>query len=196
MKNGNATITENSVQAVLHIAFDEETDTFFRSLWQKVKGAGIPSPLLDRGATPHLTLSFGNEVNTKRLVPALSKILEDKPAPKLVFVSLATFSNDYGVLFFAPVVTSELLALHREVEREMSRHASSTNALYKAGRWVPHCTITMKLSPEQLLEGFKLLGDVQLPISAQGTRVRLLEFPSLKPLALWHLKGDSSKIPS
>ena len=176
------------MQAVLHIAFDEETDTFFRSLWQKVKGAGIPSPLLDRGATPHLTLSFGNEVNTKRLVPALSKILEDKPAPKLDFVSLATFSNDYGVLFFAPIVTSELLALHREVEREMSRHASSTNTLYQIGRWVPHCTLTMQLDPEQLREGFRLLSDVRLPISARGTRVRLLEFPSLELLASWQLE--------
>lgn len=174
------------MQAVLQLFFDEDTDAFFRSLWQKVKDANLPNPLLERGATPHITLSFGKDVNANGLIPALDDRLSGKSAFELVFVSLSTFANEKGVIFVAPVVSRTLLDLHREVQHEMSNHAS-TSAHSQIDRWFPHCTLTMQLSSPQLLEGFRLLGDLQLPVSGRGVQANLLEYPNLKRLASWHL---------
>ena len=174
------------MQAVLQLFFDESTDTFFRSLWQKVKDAGLPNPLLERGATPHITLSFGDDVNVDNLIPLLAGVLGKKPTLELTFASLSTFANENGVIFVAPVVTRSLLDLHRDVQEVMSNH-TSTSAYSQVSCWFPHCTLTTRLSPPQLLEGFTLLGSLQLPISSQGVRVGLLEFPSLKELASWRL---------
>ena len=174
------------MQAVLQLFFDEATDTFFRSLWQKVKAAGLPNLLLERGATPHITLSFGDDVNLNNLIPSLTGVLGEKPALELTFASLSTFANENGVIFIAPVVTRSLLDLHRDVQEVMSNHVS-TSAYSQVGRWFPHCTLTMRLSPPQLLEGFTLLDDLQLPVSGQGVQVSLLEFPSLKEVASWRL---------
>lgn len=174
------------MQAVLQLFLDEDTDTFFLSLWQQIKDAGLPSPLLERGATPHITLSFGNDVNVYGLISALDDRLSGKSAFELVFVSLSTFANEKGVIFVAPVVSRTLLDLHREVQHEMSNHAS-TSAHSQIDRWFPHCTLTMQLSPPQLLEGFGLLGNLQLPVSGRGEQVSLLEYPSLKELASWQL---------
>ena len=174
------------MQAVLQLFFDESTDTFFRSLWQKVKDAGLPNSLLERGATPHLTLSFGDDVDVDNLVSSLADVLSEKSILELTFASLATFANENGVIFIAPVVTDSLLDLHRDVQEAMSNH-TSTSTYSQVGRWFPHCTLTMRLSPPQLLEGFTLLDDLQLPVSGQGVQVGLLEFPSLKELASWRL---------
>lgn len=174
------------MQAVLQLFFDEDTDAFFRSLWQKVKDAGLPSPLLERGATPHITLSFGNDVNVHGLISALDDRLSGKSTFELVFVSLSTFANEKEVIFVAPVVTRTLLDLHREVQHEMSNYAS-TSAYSQIDRWFPHCTLTMQLNPTQLLEGFKLLGNLQLPVSGRGEQVNLLEYPNLKELASWQM---------
>ncbi len=174
------------MQAVLQLFFDEDTDAFFRSLWQKVKDAGLPSPLLEIGATPHITLSFGDNVNVDSLVLSLNRRLSEKSTFELIFVSLSTFANEKGVIFVAPVVSRTLLDLHREVQHEMSNHAS-TNAHSQLDRWFPHFTLTMQLSPPQLLEGFRLLGNLQLPVSGRGVQVSLLEYPNLKELASWQL---------
>lgn len=176
------------MQAVLQLFFNKDTDAFFRSLWQKVKNADLPNPLLERGATPHITLSFGNDVNVDSLVSSLDKKLSGKSTFELTFVSLSTFANEKGVIFVAPIVTRTLLNLHREVQQEMSYHAS-TSAHSQVDRWSPHCTLTMQLSPPQLLEGFRLLGNLQLPVSGRGEQVSLLEYPNLKKLASWQLVG-------
>ena len=175
------------MQAVLQLFFDEDTDAFFRSLWQKIKDADLPNPLLARGATPHVTLSFGHDVNVDELISSLNDRLGGESTFELVFVSLSTFANENGVIFVAPVVTNTLLALHRDVQHEMSNHASSTSAYSQIDRWFPHCTLTMGLNPSQLLAGFKLLGGLQLPISGHGKQVSLLEYPNLKKLASWQL---------
>ena len=174
------------MHAVLQLFFDEDTDAFFRSLWQKIKDADLPSPLLERGATPHITLSFGDNVNVDSLISSLDRRLSGKFTFELVFVLLSTFANEKGVIFVAPVVTEKLLDLHHEVQNEMSNHAS-TSAYSQIDRWFPHCTLTMQLNPLQLLDGFRLLGNLQLPVSGRGEQVSLLKYPSLKELASWQL---------
>lgn len=175
------------MQAVLQLFFDKPTDAFFRSLWQRVKDAGLPNPLLERGATPHITLSFGDDVDVDNLVSSLTEVLGKKSILELTFASLSTFANENGAIFVAPVVTDSLLDLHRSVQKVALNHTSSTSAYSQIDRWFPYCTLTMRLSPPQLLAGFALLDDLRLPISGQGIQVSLLEFPSLKSLASWQL---------
>ena len=175
------------MQAVLQLSFDKETDALFRSLWQGIKDAGLPSPMLEKPATPHITLSFGDGVDVGSLTGALSQTLADKSSLELVFAALGTFANEKGVVFAAPVVTTNLLALHRQVQGCMHKHAGSTSAYSEVDRWVPHCTLTMHLTPSEVRKSFELLAELRLPISALGTQVRLLEFPSLEELASWHL---------
>ena len=175
------------MQAVLQLFFDNATDTLFRSLWHKLKDAGLPNPMLDKPATPHVTLSFGNDVNADGLVGALSRALRDTSSVDLTFASLATFANKNGVVFVAPVVTAELLELHSRVQGSMLQHASSTNGYSETNRWFPHATLTMRLTPAEIVEAFRVLGGLRLPVFARGTRVSLLEFPSLRELASWHL---------
>ena len=176
------------MQAVLQLSFDQEADTLVRSLWHRLKDAGLPNPMLEKPATPHVTLSFGDGVDVEGLTGALSEVLRDRSAFELVFASLGTFSNEAGVIFMAPVVTADLLELHARVQGCMHKYARSTNDFSKLERWVPHCTLTLRLTPAEVLKGFDLLGALQLPISARGIRVDLLEFPSLEKLSSWQLR--------
>ncbi len=178
------------MQAVLQLFFDETTDTFFHSLWQKIKSSGLPNPLLERGATPHITLSFGDDVKVENLISSLTNVLDTTAALELTFGSLSTFANENGVIFVAPIVTHCLLQLHHDVHLPMMQHSSSTSEYSQIDRWFPHCTLTMRLTSPQIIEAFALLGDLHLPISGHGTRVSLLEFPSLVELASWKLSSE------
>lgn len=178
------------MQAVLQLFFDETTDIFFRSLWQKIKDAGLPNPLLQKVATPHITLSFGSDVNITTLVPELSTTLSSTPSVPLTFASLSTFANKNGVIFIAPVVTTVLLTLHEKTHLQMSNHTASTSVYSQVGRWFPHVTLTMRLNTDELLKAFEVLRDLQLPFEGQGKKVCLLEFPSLRELAAWELSSN------
>ena len=180
------------MQTVLQLTFDKETDALFRSLWQAVKDAGLPNPMLDKPATPHITLSFGNNTDVDGLAKELSQTLKNRTSLELTFASLATFANEKGVIFAAPVVTAELLGLHRQTQACVLRHADSTKNHSEVDRWVPHCTLTMNLTPAEVVEGFKLFKGLQLPVHARGTYVRLLEFPSLTELAFWHMDSRAA----
>jgi 2'-5' RNA ligase len=100
------------MDTVLQLYLDDATDRFVRDLWQRLQAADLPSPLLERGATPHITLAFGAATQTEVLVRSLSRAMQTQPTFGLTFVSLATFANEKGVLFLAPVVNETLLHFH------------------------------------------------------------------------------------
>lgn len=173
------------MNAVLQLFLDEATDNFVRDLWRRLHAAGLPSALLERGATPHITLAFGTGAQAEVLIKSLSRVMQAQAVFGLTFVSLATFANEKGALFFGPVVNETLLHFHAATSSAFRSHVDAFHPYNERGRWTPHCTLTMELSEAQLVQAFKLFGDVRLPWRAEASKVVLLEHPSLEVLASW-----------
>jgi 2'-5' RNA ligase len=175
------------VQAVLQLSFDDRTDATIRGFWRRMKEAGLPSVLLDRNATPHITLAACDGVRVDALLGSLSIRLQSHPEVDVTFSSLATFWNENGVLFLAAVVNREMLEIHERVIPSFADTVATLNRFHELGRWVPHCTLATNLTKGQIADGINLFDDIRLPMKAKGTEVGLLEFPSLSVLGSWSL---------
>jgi 2'-5' RNA ligase len=175
------------VQAVLQLSFDDRTDAAIRGFWRRLKDGGLPSVLLDRSATPHITLAACDDVRLDALLDSLTIRLRSAAEVDVTFSSLATFCNENGVLFLSAVVNREMLEIHERVIPSFADNVAPLNRFHELGRWVPHCTLATNLTKGQIAEGLSLFDDISLPMKAKGTEVRLLEFPSLNVLGIWSL---------
>ena len=109
-------------------------------LWEDLARASISSSMLDLGAQPHISLTVVDELDPALLRADLSRFAERTPLLSVDLASAGTFPTAEGVLFLAPVVTPELLEIHRGFHRLLSDRGVESVAYYRPGNWVPHCT--------------------------------------------------------
>jgi 2'-5' RNA ligase superfamily len=84
------------------------------------------------------------------------------------------------VIFFGPVVTDELLKLHRRFHAAFAHFSDSCWAHYHPGVWVPHVTVAMNvknvsIAVEEVMRDWK-------PVSAKLDALRLIEFRPVRTL--------------
>jgi 2'-5' RNA ligase len=176
------------VKVIAQALFDPKTDGFVRDLWQRTKQAGLPNPLLSRNAAPCMTLASAEGVSIDPLLNDLDDALKACTSLNFLFNTLSTFANENGVIFLGPIVTQNLLDLHKLVYKQVAKYAETVSMYSEPDRWFPHCTITWKLEKPQVFEGLKLFDDLHLPFEARITKVALFNLDSRAELAHWALR--------
>ncbi len=160
----------------VELLFDPEAEAALFDVWREVRKRTGSSLLFDVESRPHVTLA----VHGERDAPQLDRAVRAFAAPVTPFVlgSAGTFPGDEGVAFLAPVVTDEILELHRRW------HAASpgSHELYRPGQWVPHCTVGILLEGPALSEALEVARRA-LPISGRFAEVTLIRFErTLQPV--------------
>ena len=145
---------------------DADAEARIREIWERIAAAGLPSRLLDLGHTPHVSLGVCARLEPLAFSARLAEFAAREPKPHATFVSLGTFSNRQGVVFFGLIATPELIDLHARFDALFSASAHELWEFYRPGRWVPHCTLTTALDPKQVAPALELCAAVPLPIQA------------------------------
>ena len=96
--------------------FDSADEQRVCDLIDQLSSRGIRSSL-PAAARPHVSLAVFDRVDVERMSAALREFARDCPALRLCLASIGRFPTDEGVVFLAPVVTSELLELHAKLHR-------------------------------------------------------------------------------
>ena len=123
------------------------------------------SILLKIGSSPHIALALFDDVDIALLCDIVSTFIQEVKPINLHFGSIGIFPGNENTLFLAPVVTSELLALHHTLHKRLGENNLQGSPLYQPGSWVPHLTITMEepwdecIKNLELIRGLDLLGD-------------------------------------
>jgi 2'-5' RNA ligase len=136
-------------------------------MWDALEAAGVPTlrDLTHRKHRPHLSLTSAERLDADSVVAALGGL---DAAPPLT-ISLEYIGQFLGrVLWLGPVPTAELLAHHAAVHERLTAAGIETSEFYRPGRWVPHCTLSMRVPLVRLSEAVRLCLDV-LPIHATIT---------------------------
>ncbi len=120
----------------VELYFDPGSDLAVRRIWSGIADAFGVSTMLTNGGRPHVSLAVYSEDFDHRSflqeLPAFSKSL----APLEVQLgSVGTFPTEEGVVFLAPVVTRELLAVHERFHTAFSRQGSCSSSHYLPGNW-------------------------------------------------------------
>lgn len=159
----------------LECYFDDEADGAVRALWQRLEQAGVPSlaTATHRGHRPHVTFAIGGTIPAsarKDLTTSLTRLA----LPRLWLYTLGTFPTSENVLFLGAVTDAELLAVHVAVHDALAGRVRDPWAYHLPGAWVPHCTLSQDVPPNQLAAGFAALHPVE-PIRARIAQVGITD---------------------
>jgi len=169
--------------------FDAAADERVREVWERIAKAGLPSRLLENGSTPHVSLGVCAELDPRAFAEELREFAAGEPRISARLVSVATFANREGVVFFGVVATRDLLDLHARFDAMFDRAARGPWEYYRPGRWVPHCTLTTALDPAQVAAALRVCAETTLPMQVTLAEVAIVENPSVKVHARFPFTG-------
>ncbi|MBO4142908.1 2'-5' RNA ligase family protein [Micromonospora tulbaghiae] len=130
--------------AALELYLDTDATRRIRVLWELLESDGVPSmrSLLAQRHRPHVSLAVAPRLDPHRVAEALAGTVVAAPL-RLEFQHAGQFLG--RVLWLGPAPTSELLAHHAGVHERLARAGVEVVEHYRPGRWVPHCTLSMRV---------------------------------------------------
>lgn len=158
-------------------------------LWERLARAGINSAMLDLGAQPHISLAVLAHLDPEVLRVDLRQFAEATPPLQVVLNSAGAFPTAEGVVFLAPAVTRELLAVHGRLHSLLKDREVECVAYYRPGKWVPHCTVAMGVAPDKLGAALALCLRSEAFGPVEIDEVSLIEFPPVRELYAYPLGG-------
>lgn len=131
---------------------DPALDDVVRGVWRRLAAAGVPSLAGHPHETnrPHLTLASAPGL------PPLDGALAGLPVPVRLAGVLA-FPGRRSALAWAIVPSRALLDVHAAVAGALGVDDEGHSA---PGRWTPHVSLALRLSPEERAAGVALLADL------------------------------------
>jgi 2'-5' RNA ligase len=179
-------------QYVLELFLDPKTERAVQSLWGVVDALAGWTPQVRGAARPHVSVCSCPSLDEDAFGRALAALAADTPPLRIEFASVASFASAEGVIFLAPVVTTDLLALHVRLMEAMRQSGATVPDLYQPGRWVPHCTLAQGLPPELVSHAVAVALRQWSPAVGRIERVGLVDLspPQSRVVAQWPLKDQ------
>ncbi|AVT33741.1 MULTISPECIES: 2'-5' RNA ligase family protein [unclassified Plantactinospora] len=130
--------------AALELYFDTDATRRIRVLWDALESEGVQSlrSLLGQRHRPHISLAVAPRLDPEQVAEALTGTVVAAPL-RLTFQYAGQFVG--RVLWLGPTPTAELLAHQAMVHERLTWADVPVSELYRPGRWVPHCTLSMRV---------------------------------------------------
>jgi 2'-5' RNA ligase len=158
-------------------------------VWESLAREGINSVMLDLGAQPHISLAVLEDLNPEALRGDLIRFAEVTPPLPVDLASAGTFPTTEGVVFLAPVVTQELLAVHSRFHSLLRERGIDSAEYYWPGKWVPHCTVAIDLAPDKLGAALEMCVQSEAFGTVELDEVSLIEFRPVREIYTFPLGG-------
>ena len=135
----------------VELFFDEESEARIGALWDELRDAGLPA-LGGSGSDgrPHISLTGYRDADEDDVRKILVDLAANTPVFPLHIASVGTFPGDEGVVFLGPSVSRALLDIHSRTVNALESRRIPTAALYAPGRWVPHCSVAIRVDQSQI----------------------------------------------
>ena len=156
-------MSERLVHHSIELFFDDALEEALVASMRRLADAGLPAPLIDWGMRPHVTLALFEHPGDG-LCPSVEEFAAQNPSWPVGFNCVGTFGGDEAAVFFVPTVNRTLLDFHARFHAECAAHIEGSNAYYQPGRWMPHCTQSIRITPEQVAETVRVCRDAPLPL--------------------------------
>ena len=170
----------------VHLFFDDTTDQAIRTIWQEMTDSGAAPYLGVSGNRPHISLVLCDELDPGDCERRLKDFSTHFKAMPVSFQTLGIFPGT--TVYTGPVVTRELLHLHREVDGLLDGCCKwPAFDYYRPGKWIPHCTLAMEFEASRLNEVLEIASHLKLPLNGQIVGLGVIEFRPVKHLFAFNL---------
>lgn len=160
-----------------------------RQIWQQIAEAGISSHLHESGIRPHLTLAASDRVGDLSVETMLREWGAATRPRQITFNGLGLSPSERANVFLTPIVTSDLLELHRELHDKLEGLLVSPWTRYLPGHWVPHCTLVERVHSIDLARTIEIARSAPFPVEARLVEIALVEFSPFLHRAAFPLLG-------
>ena len=163
------------------LGLDAEAASLVVAMWRQLAARGLSDDAIRLGYRPHVTMAvFADDADPDRLLAAARDRATEWRALPIKLASLGLFPGTPAVLFLAPVATTGLLAIHKELLTALA--GQPVDPHYRPGHWVPHVTLAKDLiDPPAALSA---LAPPPLPITAVLDSVEVVRFRPVHVLAI------------
>ncbi len=144
-------------------------------------------------ASPHVSLAVFDNVDKSRLIDVARSFAEDTQAFNIRLCSIGLFPGEENTVFLAPVVTTELLMLHKFFHDKLKAAGLSSDSNYLPGAWVPHCTITMEEQLPRTLETIKAIHMKKVLGEYPVSKIHVVKFRPVVSLASFRLSNENAE---
>ncbi|MCA8912412.1 MAG: 2'-5' RNA ligase family protein [Planctomycetes bacterium] len=162
----------------LELFFDPRCETRLRRFVHALRETQLGGTVLieDVKARFHITLACFDDADEPKMCKVVEDLAHATHALPVILSSLGMFPGAETVLFLAPVVDQELLDVHRGVFERMAEFTQTPWKLYQPGRWVPHCTLALKLPRDGVQKALDHLMESTFPITGELVEIGVSEF--------------------
>ncbi|WP_428966773.1 2'-5' RNA ligase family protein [Micromonospora fluostatini] len=153
--------------AALELYLDTDATRRIRRLWDALESEGVQSmrSLLAQRHRPHVSLAVAPRLDPAQVAAALDGLVVAAPL-RLDFQYAGQFVG--RVLWLGAAPTTALLAHHERVHDRLATAGVPVVEHYRPGRWVPHCTLSMRVPNRLLTPAVRRCLEV-LPLTAAVT---------------------------
>ena len=159
----------------IELVFDEDSQKTINNLRKQLSENGVHDEAVKLN---HVSIG---DYKTDDIEGLKNKVIEFSKTIKpfeLSLVSVGTFMTKENVIFLEPVMTKELLDIHSRFINFMKDFDGELNQYYDIDKWMPHCTISIRLSDNELFKGIELLKEIiKLPIKVRIEKIDIINYP-------------------
>ena len=175
----------------VHVFFDQNTDVLVRNIWEELAKNNLETYMYESGNRPHLTLEIFEDINIEIAQISLFNFSKSRSSIPISFQQIGLFPSPEKVVFWAPVVTDELLHFHNDVYEIFQFCNSNKSPYYAPGRWTPHCSLAMEIDDQKNIQQIiEICSTLPSPHEAIITEVGLISFRPVKQICTYELKPD------
>ena len=159
----------------IELYFDDESSRRIDTIRHLLESNNVT---VDIGTLPHISLAgFTDVTDEDGLIGEITNFSKREMNLHLELSSIGIFPTSESVIFLAPKVTQQLLAFHRDFLQFMSKYSTNLNIYYNDDLWVPHCTLGIHMSDDELINAIRLLkNNNDLPIPVTIKKIGILTF--------------------
>ena len=175
--------------------FDPATEAGVQALWNVLARQGISSVMARMGIRPHISLAGLEDLEPGPLCGVLRGLSASTPPLTVNLSAVGTFPTAQGVVYLAPAVSPALVRLHAALHARLTALGLASTDYYRPENWVPHCTVTINLPPDQVAAAVNVCRASNVFRPAHLTEIALVEYMPIAELCVFPL-GDAASTPA
>ena len=162
------------MKCAIQLVFNNKNQSIINQLRKTLIANGVHDE-----AVPINHISLADIEIEDNQLPLVESILEkfskSHKSLNIVLSSVGSFMSKENVLFLTPTMTEDLMNYNDELINILTKNNIPYGKYYTKNNWQPHCTISIRITDNELFTGFKTLKENNiLPISVTANAIDLL----------------------
>jgi len=169
--------------------FDDTANKIIGNMIERTAALSGNSYMLDINIPPHVTLGCFFCGEQSDLLEKIESFAKNVTPFEVTFNSIGAFEP--YVLFVSPVKDEYLTQLNSLLhELLLNSYEPAENANYLPDRWMPHCSLAVRLNEEQFSKAKAIENETIFPFTTQVTKITLVKCNPYNEVATWKINEE------